>query len=186
MSDRSPASIYERYLVSAIFEPLARIIIEHALPAPGEHVLDAACGTGIVARLIAPKVGSSGKIVGLDYDPMMIEMARSLAPEIEWRQGDLQSLPYPDGTYDLVTCQQGLQYLPDPAAGLCEIHRILRSRGRVALTSRSRWRLRDKNGHPPASSISDEQKRKSGEKLKHEFRAASALQSMKYRAADHQ
>jgi ubiquinone/menaquinone biosynthesis C-methylase UbiE len=135
MSDRSPASIYERHLVSAIFEPLAWIIIEHGLPAPGEHVLDAACGTGIVARLIAPKVGSSGKIVGLDYDPMMIEMARSLAPEIEWRQGDLQSLPCPDESYDLVTCQQGLQYLPDPAAGLYEIHRILRSRGRVALAT---------------------------------------------------
>ena len=124
--DNSPASIYETQLVTAIFEPLARILIERARPEPGEHVLDAACGTGIVARLVAPMVGSSGRTVGLDYDPIMIEMARSLAPEIEWRQGDLQNLPFPDAFYDLVICQQGLQYLPDCGAGLRQIHRVLR------------------------------------------------------------
>ena len=53
----SPASIYETQLVAAIFEPLARILIERARPELGEHVLDAACGTGIVARLVAPMVG---------------------------------------------------------------------------------------------------------------------------------
>jgi ubiquinone/menaquinone biosynthesis C-methylase UbiE len=109
----SPASIYEMQLVPAIFEPLTRILIERARPEPGEYVLDAACGTGIVARLVAPMVGPSRRTVGLDYDPIMIEMARSLAPEIEWTQGDLQNLPFPDGFYHLVTCQQGVQYLPD-------------------------------------------------------------------------
>jgi SAM-dependent methyltransferase len=73
MSDDSPASIYETQLVAAIFEPLARILIERARPELGEHVLDATCGTGIVARLVAPMVGPSGKTVGLDYDPIMIE-----------------------------------------------------------------------------------------------------------------
>jgi ubiquinone/menaquinone biosynthesis C-methylase UbiE len=52
---------------------LARILIERARPELGEHVLDATCGTGIVARLVAPMVGPSGKTVGLDYDPIMIE-----------------------------------------------------------------------------------------------------------------
>src|SRR5579863_2744393 len=116
-SDDSPASIYETQLVHAIFEPLGRILVEHARPKPGEHVLDAACGTGIVARLVAPIVGPSGTTVGLDYDPIMIEMAKRLAPEIEWRQGNLQELPFPDRSYDLVICQQGLQYLPDRALG---------------------------------------------------------------------
>ena len=73
MSDDSPASIYETQLVAAIFEPLARILIERARPELGEHVLDATCGTGIVARSVAPMVGPSGKTVGLDYDPIMIE-----------------------------------------------------------------------------------------------------------------
>ena len=135
MSDDRPALIYETQLVTAIFEPLARILIERARPEPGEHVLDAACGTGIVARLVAPMVGPSGRTVGLDYDPIMIEMARSLAPEIEWRQGDLQNLPFPDGFYDLVLCQQGLQYLPDHGAGLRQIHRVLRPGGRMVLAT---------------------------------------------------
>jgi ubiquinone/menaquinone biosynthesis C-methylase UbiE len=135
MADENPASIYETHLVSAIFEPLARILIERARPQPGEHVLDAACGTGIVARLVAPIVGPSGRTVGLDYDPIMIETARRLAPEIEWRQGDLQNSPFPDGFYDLVICQQGLQYLPDPNAGLQQIHRVLRPAGRLVLAT---------------------------------------------------
>ena len=135
MSDDSPASIYETQLVRAIFEPLARILIERARPEPGEHVLDAACGTGIVARLVAPMVGPSGRTVGLDYDPIMIEMAARLAPDIEWRQGDLQNLPFPDGFYDLVICQQGLQYLPDPGAGLRQMHRVLRPGGRIVLAT---------------------------------------------------
>lgn len=135
MSDDSPASIYETQLVQAIFEPLARILIERARPKPGERVLDAACGTGIVARLVEPIVGPSGRAVGLDYDPIMVEMARSLAPQIEWRQGDLQNLPFADGFYDLVLCQQGLQYLPDPDAGLRQIHRVLRPGGRMVLAT---------------------------------------------------
>jgi ubiquinone/menaquinone biosynthesis C-methylase UbiE len=135
MSDDSPASIYETQLVQAIFEPLARILIERARPKPGERLLDAACGTGIVARLVAPIVGPSGRTVGLDYDPIMIEMARRLAPEIEWRQGDLQNLPFPDGFYDLVICQQGLQYRPDAGAGLRQIHRVLRPGGRMVLAA---------------------------------------------------
>jgi SAM-dependent methyltransferase len=135
MSDDSPASIYETQLVPAIFEPLTRILIELARPEPGEHVLDAACGTGIVARLVAPMVGPSGRTVGLDYDPIMIEMARSLAPQIEWRRGELQNLPCPDGCYDLVICQQGLQYLPDPGAGLRQFHRVLRPGGRMVLAT---------------------------------------------------
>jgi len=73
-------------------------------------------------------VGPSGRTVGLDYDPTMIEMARSLAPEIEWRQGDLQNLPFPDGLYDLVIC-------PDRGAGLRQIHRVLRPGERLVLAT---------------------------------------------------
>jgi SAM-dependent methyltransferase len=65
----------------------------------------------------------------------MIKMARSLAPETEWQQGDLQNLPFPDGSFDLVICQQGLQYLPDPSAGLRQIHRVLRPGGRMVLAT---------------------------------------------------
>jgi len=121
--------------VPAMFEPLSRIVIGHAAPKPGEHVLDVACGTGIVARSVAPLVGGSGRIVGLDFDPLMVDTAKRLAPEIEWQQGDLQKLPFADAQFDLVMCQQGLQFLPDRTAGLWQIHRVLSGGGRVVLAT---------------------------------------------------
>ena len=128
-----PAQIYETHLVPAIFGPLAQILTERAQPRPAEQVLDVACGTGVVARSIARRVGSTGRIVGLDFDPLMIAKARQLAPGIEWQEGDAQRLPIADMAFDLVLCQQGLQFMPDRAAGLSEMHRVLRPGGRVAL-----------------------------------------------------
>lgn len=130
---QSPAQIYETYLVPAIFRPLGEMVVALARPKAGEHVLDAACGTGIVARLVAPAVGTAGRTVGLDYDPVMLAMAESLEPGIEWHQGDIQSLPFPDQSFDLVICQQGLQFPPDRQAGAREFHRVLRRGGRIVL-----------------------------------------------------
>jgi ubiquinone/menaquinone biosynthesis C-methylase UbiE len=131
----NPARIYEEHQVRALFEPWARILIDIARPAPGECVLDAACGTGILARLAAAsRIGPTGRIIGVDFDPGMIAVARELLPEGEWQEGDLQQLPFADGAFDLVMCQQGLQFLPDRAAGLRQMHRVLRPGGRVALS----------------------------------------------------
>jgi SAM-dependent methyltransferase len=129
----APARIYETYLVRAIFRPLGEMVVALARPTAGEHVLDAACGTGIVARLVAPAVGPSGRAIGLDHDPLMLGMADSLEPGIEWRQGDIQSLPFPDRSFDLVICQQGLQFPPDRLAGAREFHRVLKRGGRIVL-----------------------------------------------------
>jgi SAM-dependent methyltransferase len=78
-------------------------------------------------------VGQSGKVVGLDFDAVMLSMAKSLGPDVEWHEGDLQNLPFADDLFDLVICQQGLQFLADPAAGLRQIYRVLRPSGRVVL-----------------------------------------------------
>jgi ubiquinone/menaquinone biosynthesis C-methylase UbiE len=78
-------------------------------------------------------VGLSGRTVGLDFDPIMIEMAKSLAPDIEWQQGDLQSLPFADGLFDLVMCQQGLQFVPKRDVALQQIYRVLPPDGRMVL-----------------------------------------------------
>ena len=129
----NPAWVYERNQVKAIFEPWARLLIDLARPQPGERVLDAACGTGVIARLVAPMAGPTGKTVGLDFDPQMIEVAKALGPDTEWHQGDLQSLMFADEAFDLVICQQGLQFLPDRAAGLREMYRVLRPGGRLVL-----------------------------------------------------
>ena len=132
MSD--PAHIYEADLVPVIFGPLARMAVDMARPLPGERVLDAACGTGIVARAVAQVVGPTGHVTGLDFDPLMIAKAKTLDAGITWREGDLQDLPFEDGSFDLVLCQQGLQFLPDRARGLRQLHRVLRGRGRMMLS----------------------------------------------------
>ena len=62
----SPAETYEHYLGPAIAHPFTRVLLEYASPRAGERVLDVACGTGSVARHVAPLVGSSGKVVALD------------------------------------------------------------------------------------------------------------------------
>ena len=133
MSSENPAWVYEQHQVKAIFEPWARVLIDIARPQPGERALDAACGTGVIARLVAPMVGTTGKVAGIDFDPLMIEVAGELASGIEWHHGDLQKLPLPDQSFDLVICQQGLQFLPDRNAGLREMHRVLRPGGRLVL-----------------------------------------------------
>jgi SAM-dependent methyltransferase len=134
----TPAEMYERYFGPAIFAPWAAVLLEHAAPQIGERVLDVACGTGIVTRQVAPVLGPRGSVVGIDISPQMLEVARGLpAPSgaaIEWRQGDAAALPLPDSAFDLVLCQQGLQFVPDRAAALEEMRRVLADDGRVALS----------------------------------------------------
>src|SRR6266699_1552789 len=74
------AEIYERGLVPELFAPWATILIEQAALQPGDRVLDVACGTGIVARLAARQVGSTGQIIGLDNNAGMLAVARSRPP----------------------------------------------------------------------------------------------------------
>ena len=77
----SPAA-YERYLVPIIFAPWAERLIERAAPQPGERVLDVACGTGVVARRAAPRVGVNGRVVGLDINEGMLAVARAISSDI--------------------------------------------------------------------------------------------------------
>jgi ubiquinone/menaquinone biosynthesis C-methylase UbiE len=137
----SGAEAYERHLVPAIFAPWAALALELAELRPGERVLDAACGTGIVARLARSRVGATGKVTGVDLNPGMLEVARRSseqeAPSIAWLKGDLEALPFTAGEFDVVLCQQGLQFAANKAAVLGELHRVLREGGRLIL---SVWR----------------------------------------------
>jgi ubiquinone/menaquinone biosynthesis C-methylase UbiE len=132
---------YERYLVPAIFGPWAVDLLALAAPRSGERILDLACGTGVVARMAAERVGTAGAVVGLDLNPGMIELARSLPTPngagLEWQVGSAVELPLANASFDLVLCQQGLQFFPDRPTALGETRRVLRSGGRFAL---SVWR----------------------------------------------
>ena len=107
----------------------------------GERVLDVACGTGVIARLAAEQVGSSGSVTGVDVAPDMISMAKSTAASgshIEWHVRDAASLQLADNSYDVVLCQMGLMFMEDRAAALAEMRRVLVSGGRVVVNTPGR------------------------------------------------
>lgn len=130
---------YEQYLVPTIFGPWAADLVALAAPQPGERVLDVACGTGAVAREAARVIGAHGSVTGLDLNAGMLNIARAHDPQgtVQWREGSAQAMPFPDEAFTLVLCQQGMQYFPDRAAALREMHRVLASGGRLVL---SVWR----------------------------------------------
>ncbi|HKK00594.1 MAG TPA: methyltransferase domain-containing protein [Desulfuromonadales bacterium] len=130
----NPAENYERYFVPAIGGPLAQELVKAAKLRPGEHVLDVACGTGVVARLAAEAVGKGGVVAGLDVNPGMLAVARSIAdPEagIKWHEASVESMPFPDASFDVVLCQMGLQFVSDKQAALKEMRRVLAPGGRL-------------------------------------------------------
>jgi SAM-dependent methyltransferase len=141
----SAAEVYERQLVPAIFGPWAPRVLDLAAPAGGERVLDAACGTGVVARLAAERVGPDGQVVGLDLNPGMLAVAAGLPVQgapTGWVQADAGRLPFQDRSFEVVCCQLGLQYVPDRAATLVEMARVLTPGGRLAAMV---WRSIDRS-----------------------------------------
>jgi len=132
--------VYERELVPAVFGVWAPIVVDLAQPRPGERVLDVACGTGIVARIAAARVGPTGSVVGVDLNPGMLSVARSVVSTdvpsdgpLHWQEAGADKLPFPDGSFDVVYCQLGLQFFADRAAALREMRRVLDAEGRLAL-----------------------------------------------------
>lgn len=127
---------YEQYFVPAIGAPVANDLMEVAALREGERVLDVACGTGVVARLAAERVGAAGTVAGLDINPGMLAVARSTASagtEIEWHEGRAEAMPLSDGSFDVALCQMGLQFVSDQRGALSEMHRVLVSGGRLVL-----------------------------------------------------
>jgi len=103
---------------------------------PGERVLDVGCGSGVVLRDLARRVGSSGRAVGLDYGAEFLAIASELAElleRIELRQGDVRALPFSDGEFDLVLAATVLRHVPDGDRSVAELARVVRPGGRVAV-----------------------------------------------------
>ncbi|QYG94919.1 methyltransferase domain-containing protein [Iamia sp. SCSIO 61187] len=132
----SGAESYERHFVPAIGEPVARRLLEVAAPAPGERVLDVACGTGVAARLALDLVGPDGHVTGIDANPGTLDVARSVGPErIDWVAAPAEAVPLPEGGFDLVLCSMGLQFFSDKVQALREARRVLAPGGRIAWTT---------------------------------------------------
>jgi ubiquinone/menaquinone biosynthesis C-methylase UbiE len=135
------AETYERLLVPTIFEPWAQEIIDRARPiGAADRILDVGCGTGIVARLLRKRLGGGARITGADASPDMIAMAQKLAPELDWHEANATKLPFDDASFELVVCQQMLQFVSEPRAALREIRRVLVPGGRLVAAT---WRRRE-------------------------------------------
>lgn len=133
---RSAAEVYEEFFVPALFGQWAGPIVDAAAVKPRDAVLDVACGTGVVAREAARRLGrTGGKVVGLDCNDGMLAVARRFAPNIDWRLGQAEDLPFEDDAFDAVTCQFGLMFFEYRIAALKEMWRVLRPGGRLAVAT---------------------------------------------------
>lgn len=137
----SPAALVQQRLWSAdpeawklYSEPHTAPLFEAALAAasvgPGTRLLDVACGTGLLLALAAER---GAVTTGLDVSPGMLRVAAEQAPSAELRLGDLQTLPFDDGLFDVVTGINAFAFAEDPRIALAEAARVLAPGGRVVV-----------------------------------------------------
>ena len=128
--------IYERVLVAPLFRPFAEQLVTRAGLHAGDSVIDVACGTGIVARVARERLGPTARIVGVDVAPAMLGVAVTTDSTIEWREGNAASLPIGDTErFTLLTCHQGMQFMPDKPVVVREMRRVLAPGGRAAVAT---------------------------------------------------
>ena len=135
---RSAMNVYAEVMVPRMFEPWARELLGELAVEAGEAVLDVACGPGTVTRLAAARSGPTGRVTGCDLSPAMLAIAKGSEPvadgaPIDYVETPADRLPVADESFDVATCQQGLQFFPARLAALAEMRRALRPGGRIGI-----------------------------------------------------
>lgn len=117
---------------------LHAVVVEALDPQAGARVLDLGCGTGVIARRLAERVGLMGLVVGLDLSQAMLDVARSLGkhPALQFERGDAQALNLPASHFDYALAARLLMHVSEPHVVLRELGRVVRRRGRLALLER--------------------------------------------------
>lgn len=110
-------------------------LVEALAPRPGERLLDFGCGTGVIARRLAPLVGETGAVVGVDISGAMLDFARTCGgpAQLSYEQSDGATLPFPDDSFDGGAMARTLLHVAHPHATLVELRRVLRPGGRLAI-----------------------------------------------------
>ena len=124
--------------IRAMFTPLTAALIEHAGIDEGQNVLDVAGGSGEPGLTIAEKVGPRGSVTCTDAVAEMVDAARREAARrgltnVQFRECTADSLPFPDNTFDATVSRLGIMFFPDPLAAVCEMLRVTKPGGRLAL-----------------------------------------------------
>jgi SAM-dependent methyltransferase len=150
------ADAYARYWHGPLAGVQGELLALAAL-APGETVLDVACGTGVVSIDAARAVGPAGRVLGVDLADAMVRASRRRAQDLglghaAFERMDAERLAVPDAGFDVALCALGLMYVPDPDTALRELHRVLRPGGRVVLAV---WGERASCGWAPLFGIVD-------------------------------
>jgi ubiquinone/menaquinone biosynthesis C-methylase UbiE len=125
-------SLYARF-AGKVIGSFTDELIQAGAPQDGDRVLDVACGTGLVAARVRLASQKLCAVTGIDINEGMLGVARNNS-EVEWRQGSATALPFADGSFDLVLCQQGLQYFPDRPSAVQQMARVLVPGGRLAVS----------------------------------------------------
>ncbi len=137
--DDSIAKSYDKILVPSLFEPWAIHLIENNHPWVGNMVLDLACGTGVVTKELARNVGPNGRVIALDINGQMLDIAKSKCKKwenhIDFIEGSCESIAIAESSIDVVVCQQGFQFFPNKLSAALEIHRVLKPGGRVIVST---------------------------------------------------
>jgi len=130
--------MWSTFAPTAMFTtPVAGHLVGFAQVAEGETVLDVGTGTGVVAVTAARR---GARVTGLDLTPELIEAARENAGisghgDIAWTEGDAESLPYADASFDVVLSQFGHMFAPRPEVAIAEMRRVLKPGGRIAFAT---------------------------------------------------
>jgi ubiquinone/menaquinone biosynthesis C-methylase UbiE len=134
------ASDFYDHPANTFWSRYGRQTVERLQLAPGERVLDVCCGSGASAIPAVESVGASGSVIGVDLAENLLALARSKARDrgltnIEFRSGDMTQLPFDDGSFDVVVCVFGIFFVPEMEVGLRELKRVLRTGGKLAITT---------------------------------------------------
>jgi len=129
---------YDEILVPRMFVPWGNLILDTVGVDAADVALDVACGPGSVTRLLSERVGPTGRVTGADLSPAMLEIARaqgrpSTGGQIDWVECSADALQVDSHVFDVVVCQQGLQFFPDKPAALREMHRAGRHGARLGV-----------------------------------------------------
>ena len=124
---------YESLFVPALFEQWTTHLIEGAGIRKASHVLDIACGTGVLARNALSQTGPSGRVVGVDPAPGMLAAAKEIEPNIDWILCGAEALELDDETFDCVISQFGMMFFQDRQKSAEEMFRVLKPSGSLAI-----------------------------------------------------